>query len=374
MDILIVNDLATGGGVERILHDLIAALLGTTNNITVLCTHSRKSMMRQVFPERVKLISHAPLMQAYTRTPFARVINKLSKIWHMYRTGRNEWDVILALKEGPPMQLASELKARKKIAWVHVDYRYLYWTKHLFPSAAAEREVMQQFESIVCVSQAAADSICTTIGDPGNLCVRYNPLRVTEIRRKSEIETLLPAVQKGPLFVAVGRLCEQKNFQMLISCAIELLKDYEFKLHIIGDGPLRSTLQKQIDSHNVNQHISLLGNKENPYPYIKQADWFVSPAIWESYGLAIQEALILGVPVITTLCPAIEEVCDKRFCLLCENNLSSLQQTMLTVLKHPKLRDQYTDNINRFYPNETELYHNRIHAITQLWNQDEEKD
>ena len=269
------------------------------------------------------------------------------------------------------MKVAAMIPAARKFAWVHVDYRFLYWTKHVFASAEEERMLMQHFDAVVCVSQAAADSVRCVIGDPGNLCVRYNPLDASGIRKKALLDTVSKDSAR-PRFVAVGRLVDQKNFLMLVHCAIKLLQEHDFELHIVGEGPQHEMLQSMITKAGFQNNIKLLRFQANPYPYIKSADWFVNVSVWESYGLAVQEALILGVPVIATRCPAIDEVCDARCCILLDNEENAFIEGMRKVLDNPALTDEYKANIQTFYPDVEELYNARIEAITQLWNKSDE--
>lgn len=371
MKILLINDVASGGGAERVMHDLLAALCRSGNCPTVLCTNSSRCELRMAVPRAVSSVSLSPLIAGYHHNRLWRVVNKLWRFYKLFPIRRTKWNVILALKEGEPMILADSLHAEKKIGWVHVDYRFLYWTKTVFGSAEAERTLMQQLDSIVCVSQAAADGVCAVIGDPGNLCVRYNPLDVSEITRKS-LKPIEFLPQRHPVFVAVGRLVDVKNFRLLIMSAISLLKDFDFELQLIGDGPLRGELEELVESAGESNRIRFFGAMENPYPQMSQADWFISSSLCESYGLAIQEALILGVPVITTSCPAIREVCDERFSLICDNSQSALTATMKKVLSHPEISLHIRDNIKREYPGEQDIYHGRIKQIIQLWNPDDE--
>lgn len=368
MKILVINDVATGGGAERVMLDLLLALCRLGERPTVLCTNCSRREMRDAFPRRVSTVSLEPLISGRRPNRLIRVINKLWRFCKLIPLRMRKWDVILAFKEGETMILASSLNAKKKIGWIHVDYRFLYWTKTVFGTPAAELALLQQFDSIVCVSNSAADSVRAVIGDPGNLCVRYNPLHVKRIQEKAAQPVEIPD-HKVPLFVTVGRLVEQKNYKMLVHCCAELLREFDFELWIIGEGPQRDELQELIDSSEGGRNIKLLGRKENPYPFIKQADYFVSSCVWESYGLAIQEALILGVPVISTRCPALDEVCDKRFAILCENSQHDLMSALRSVLAQPEIRKQFHRNIMQFYPDHQTLYHNRIGHIMQLWKQ-----
>ena len=113
-------------------------------------------------------------------------------------------------------------------------------------------------------------------------------------------------------------------------------------------------------------NVRLLGNQNNPYPYIKRADSFISAATSESYGLAIQEALVLGVPVITTECPAVKEVFDTKCGMLIDNSFSALYDAMEKMIVKPNLCKEYRYNIGQYYHTE-DLYEKRNQDICNLW-------
>lgn len=367
MKFLLINDFAEGGGAEKVMSDIIERLHTENHDVTVLCIDDTRKTMEKVFCGKAHCISLRPFSTHCRPGRIFRRINSFYRRIKLLLMKRGIWDCVIAFKEGSAMSIASSFKSCRKYGWVHVDYRLLYWTKYLFPNPATELELMKKFNAIVCVSRTAAESVRAVIGDPGNLQVKYNPLHVNEIQKKSKAP-VQTCCHHRPLFVAVGRLDSIKNFDMLITCAAQLLKNYDFELWIIGSGPEERKLSELIKSENATEKIRLLGNKSNPYKYMKQADWFISTSICESYGLAIQEALILNIPVITTRCQAITEVCDERFCIITDNTPETLTQTMQNVLQHPEIREQYHSRIISAYPGNEELYENRIQAITQLWD------
>lgn len=368
--ILIINNAAIGGGVESVMNNLIKYLVDKEEKVTVFTTFNEYDFYEK-YPKEVKYIhlsvpnasrfpkEHSRFKHAGLRT---RVENKIA----MFFLKQKKYDVVIAIKEGTSMQLASKLKADKKIGWVHVDYRYMYWTKSVFGSGQAECKCMRDyFNKIVCVSEAAADSVRETIGDPGNLCVKYNPIAYEDIKKKALEECQYAKPDGKMLFVASGRLTEQKNFLMLVDVCIELSSKYEFELWIIGNGPQCAEIETMIQESNTNC-VRLLGFQDNPYPFIKMADCFISAAVWESYGLAIQESLILETPVLTTECPAIKEIFDERFGKMIPTNRDALKSAILDVLENPQTILKYQEEIHRNYSME-ELWEKRLEDICSLW-------
>ena len=313
--ILIANDLLKGGGVENVLENMVNYLIKQGNEVTLLIPEVSEYEVKELFGDEVRLYPSVRSLKAIPKYSFKwfwdRGLYILQKQLFTLRLSLMNFDVVLALKEGPTMKELSGIHAKHKFAWIHVDYNYNHWTDYLFRTNKGERKCMQKYEKVICVSKAAADSVVNTIGDPKNLCVKYNPIDADRIKRLSAEDCTEKKNDKF-LFVSAGRLVPQKNYKLLLEACARLEKKYDFEVWILGDGPERESLEKMIKEQAITG-VKLLGNQTNPYPFIKSADIYVSTSLTESYGLAIQEALILKIPVIAVECPAIKESFDLKY-------------------------------------------------------------
>ena len=87
----------------------------------------------------------------------------------------------------------------------------------------------------------------------------------------------------------------------------------------MGGGQDEEKIRDLIIQKNLQEHVTLLGMKVNPYPYIAKADLFVQPSRIEAYGLTIAEALALGKPVVATDTEGARDICwGNQMCRLCE--------------------------------------------------------
>lgn len=366
--ILIANDLLKGGGVENVLENMVRYLTKQGNEVTLLIPEASDYEVKELFGEEVRLYPSMRLLKNVSKYSIMWVLDRglylLQKQLYKLRLSLMNYDVVLALKEGPTMKELSGIYAKHKFAWIHADYNYFHWTDYFFRSNKGELKCMQKFEKVVCVSKAAADSVVNTIGDPKNLCVKYNPIDTERINRLSVQDF---GINKGNkfLFVTVGRLAEQKNYKLLLEACSRLEKKYDFEVWILGDGPERSELEEMISEQSI-ASVKLLGNQVNPYPFIKAANAYVSSSVWESYGLAIQEALILKKPVIAVECPAIKEVFDLKYGILIENEITALCDAMEKMIMQPDLRNKFKTQIEQYYDTDG-LYEKRIKAICDLW-------
>lgn len=105
-----------------------------------------------------------------------------------------------------------------------------------------------------------------------------------------------------PVIIAAGRLDRQKNFSTLIQAFHQLLKKTEARLVIIGEGPHRKRLEKQVRALGLSERVILPGFQANPHAWISRADLFVLSSLWEGFPLVLLESLALGTPAVATDC------------------------------------------------------------------------
>ncbi len=134
--------------------------------------------------------------------------------------------------------------------------------------------------------------------------VIYNPIVITESSDHSSPETDgLDATRKW--LVSMGRLADQKGFDILINAYSRIAADFpDWQLIIIGDGELHEKLSRLIFELGQTRNILLVGRLKNPFAVLKQARIFVMASRFEGFPMAHGEALLCGVPVIATNCPS----------------------------------------------------------------------
>jgi len=153
----------------------------------------------------------------------------------------------------------------------------------------------------VCVSQAVADfSIREAHLSPHSVTVIPNGV---DIDRFSKAEPYTNAELAAPpdtrWMIAVGRLHAQKGHRLLIEAVAPLLQKHpDWRLMIVGDGPLRGELEQQIDQSACADRIVLLGFRADVPRLLKTASLFVLPSLWEGQPNVIAEAMAAGLPVV----------------------------------------------------------------------------
>ncbi len=130
--------------------------------------------------------------------------------------------------------------------------------------------------------------------------------------------------------VSVGRVSHEKGMDIAIKTCAKLINEgfTQVRWWIVGDGPAMQEVKQVIADTHMENYVHTVGMKTNPYPYIKQADLYVQPSRYESFGLTIMEALILGKQVVATDTLGAKEILSENnantICPANENDLAEL--------------------------------------------------
>lgn len=168
----------------------------------------------------------------------------------------------------------------------------------------ADRAVRRLADSIVCVSETElraglAARVCTV----GQATVIPNAVDV------GPPPPPRPGSRRPVELVSVGRLATPKDFSTLIT-ALGLLPRGEARLVVLGDGPLRPALEREIDECGLREHVDLVGEVRDVTPHLRSADVFVLASRSEGMPMSVLEAMAAGLPVVASDVGGVHEVVD----------------------------------------------------------------
>lgn len=160
-------------------------------------------------------------------------------------------------------------------------------------------------DAIVAVSLDVAEDLARSANLSSKKIIPiYNPIPVDEVRDSSKNEINHPwfSRNEAPVILAVGRFHKQKDYPTLINAFNLLRSKKPSHLMILGDGKERPVIEDMIHDSPYSDDILLMGNIDNPYPYMAKADVFVLPSAWEGFGMVLVEALACGATIVSTDC------------------------------------------------------------------------
>ncbi len=316
-----------GGGTEKVLLDILYQLDKTKYDITVVL-YENKGVYKDKLPQGVKIITVKDKLQ-----------RRRDRLWdtspsRVYKSIINEeYDTEIAFMEGFATKFvaSSNNKNSKKIAWVHCNMIKNHWTQYMF-TLVEEQKYYNLFDNVVFVSKDCKDSFEEVFTKTtSNKIIINNPIIHDEIIEKSnQIDVKFNEFT----LVTVGRLEAHKGYDNLIKAHAQLVKQYPHKLVFVGAGSKRVKLEKLVLDYKVKNSVEFKGFIENPYPYIKSADVFVSSSISEAYPLVIAEAVILEKAILATNVSGTREILDGgRYGMLCEEGYVGIKKALEVLLK-----------------------------------------
>ena len=265
---------------------------------------------------------------------------------------RRGYDLAVAyLEGGATYYVAEHVKARKKAAFVHIDYGKAGYTRKL------DRDCYQKFDRIFTVSDEVRAHFLEVYPEhEKKVLVFHNLINQERIRQMAEQGSGFDDDFQGYRILTVGRLTQQKRYDIAIQ-AMALLKEkcsVPVRWYVLGEGELRESLQQQIKDAGVEQEFILLGVKENPFPYYKNCNLYVHATGFEGKSIAIQEAQTLGKPILATDCSGNREQIvhdvDGRMCPL---DPKCVSEEIFWMIAHPEKCKAYGEQAKKKTLNST---------------------
>ena len=336
----LINNLG-GGGAEKVLISLLEHICNDDGYDITVQTIFDEGIYRSRIPKNIayKTIVRNPGLTK--RRIMHRVIKYLpSSLLHKLFV-KGKYDIEIAFLEGASSKIISGAnKKSRTIGWVHTDLKKLSRKETGFVRLKAERRCYRRFSDIVCVSGDARKAFVEKMAYEDPVKVILNP-----IDRRAILESGSDAgsfEKKRFTIVSVGRLERLKGYDRLIEVAGRLIGEgYDFDLLILGEGALRDALSKLVEELSLDDHVSMPGFVDNPHYVVKNCDLFVCSSHTEGLPLALSEALVLGVPIVSTECTGPAELLKNgRYGMLVESSADGLYGGIKSVLDDPDLLEE----------------------------------
>lgn len=231
--------------------------------------------------------------------------------------------------------LARKIKAKKKATWLHDEK--MYWLK------SVER-YLPAYDKVFGVSQAVSNAFCREYpAFKEKAAVFYNVIYIDDIRKKADENEQIPFGRDTFNILTVGRLTEQKGYDIAIGAAAILAeRDINFTWYVIGSGRDERKLKKlAANNRSLENRFVFLGQKKNPYPYMKNCDLYVQPSRHEGYVTTLVEARALCLTIVSSDIPSSkEQIHDGVNGYLSELKCTSLADKIEYLYRHPEEREK----------------------------------
>lgn len=291
----------TVGGIQKSLLNLVNNIDYGTYDVD-LFLFAKEEFWNVDFPEQLNVRYLEPLSPFYTFAPFEMAMKKPRFDFSAY----GEYDLAIDFNSYQVSCAVAALQApaRYRVSWIHNDVEIKLeneWKYRVLWNAFKGKFVY--FDEFVGVSEALIEPFkkCSGVTDK-KYCVIPNLIDVNEIRAKIADSDETPDLDKNCMnFVALGHLNHQKAYDIMIDAFAKAYKARpELRLYIMGDGPERENLERQINLLSMQGIVNLLGYRKNPYSVMNEMDAFISTSRYEGQGMNILEAMAVGLPVYCT--------------------------------------------------------------------------
>ncbi len=297
--LFVLSDLQ-GGGAERTVLDLLRNFDSSKYACTLFLL-SREGTYWQEVPRGIQVVSVGTKGRLRYRLPTV-----MAKLLPQAIKAR----VIVGALELEPTYLAftaGRLARRPVIGWVHTTM-----DQHLqhVPAwhEAPVRRVYPRLQHVVFPSQGSAEALTRLVGlRRERTRVVPNVIDHSRIARAASepVPDWASPIFRRPVVLGMGRLQDQKGFDLLITAHARLIaRGLDHNLLILGDGPRRGALAALASALRVERSVFLPGFIANPYPLLRAAKAFALSSRYEGLPMAILEALVLGTPIVAANCPS----------------------------------------------------------------------
>ncbi|WP_067149391.1 glycosyltransferase [Pseudotamlana agarivorans] len=264
---------------------------------------------------------------------------RAQKLWKYLtltlKTQPKKYDAAIGYLENlPNFYVVEKIHANKKIGFIRNDYNKLQLNPDL------DRPYFKKLTALLTVSEECANILKNTFNDlPITIGAMHSVFSERTINLMAEEENL-ELNNEGISIVSLGRLSPQKRFDLAIeACSILVKKGINIKWYVLGDGAMKKELEDLIKHLGLENNFFLLGLKENPYPYIKNASAYVQTSIFEGRSRAIEEAKILKKNIIVTNFPTVkDQITHKENGFIVDINSESIAHGIQEVMSNENLK------------------------------------
>ena len=237
--------------------------------------------------------------------------------------------------------VADNVKGGQKISFLHTDY------DRIASQQAADARCYAQMDVLVGVSD-----LCTQKAEQvfpflrGRTRTMHNIISAELIRKMAESPCDLPPADV-PTVLTVARLSPPKGINLAVqACALLVRRGVKFRWVHIGSGELHDQIVQQICDAGVQNTFLLLGERSNPYSFMRACDVYVQPSRFEGKSIAVDEAKALAKPIVVTDFGTVrDQITDGVNGVIAPQTPEGIADALQSVLANGALRKTLCENL-----------------------------
>ncbi len=283
---------------------------------------------------------------------------RLVRMWNVenrfIRSSKKEYDAVIAFMEGQPIYYAvTKVKSKNKIGFIHGDYAAMGLCK------IYDYDFVRSLNALCTVSESCKTALDNTFPEfKDKFHVIYNIISSTFMRNMANEPADFEDDFTGTRILSIARLSHQKGLDIALPAIAALKKEgLKFKWYIIGIGPEEENLKAMIEQLGIGDYVKFLGERSNPYPFLKACDIYLQPSRFEGKSIAVDEAMVMCRPILLTdFSTAADQITTGENGLIVPMTSEGVAEGLKELLQNPELRAQFTAALEKCdYTNEDEI-------------------
>ena len=361
--VLIVNNNLDMGGIQKSLVNLVREI-HEEYDITLMLFSKSGSLLQEI-PEIMKIITPLKVyrilglekkdLKKYplhfilkaVLLAYSKIFSRRSamKLLGLFQKQIRGYDVVISYSHLPHPNyfgngcadfVLDKTVCKNKVCFVHCDYL------NFGGQSEANNRAYMEFDKIACCSDSVRERFLfgSKLPDSKVYTVRnFYDMRLASYQSE-DIGLFDESVVN---VVLVARLSNEKGIQRAIEALVQSGRE-DICYYIVGDGPQKEEITRLISKHQLDSRVTLLGEQSDPYQYLIQADWLLVPSFHEAAPMVFDEAMLMGIKVITTNTTSAEEMIGCEQGIVCENSTDGIASALKSVGKSARSMTGDVDN------------------------------
>jgi glycosyltransferase involved in cell wall biosynthesis len=289
---------------------------------------------------------------------------RLVRMWNVerrfIRPSKKEYDTVIAFMEGQPIYYAvTKVKSRNKIGFIHGDYTVMGLNKDF------DLGFIQQLNALCTVSESCKTALEDTFPEfSDKFHVIYNIVSSRFMRDMANESADFEDGFSGIRILTIARLSLQKGLDIALPAIAALKKEgLKFKWYIIGIGPEEASLKAMIAQLGIGDSVQFMGERANPYPYLRACDIYLQPSRFEGKSIAVDEAMVMCRPILLTdFSTAADQITSGENGLIVPMTSEGVAEGLKDLLLNSERRAYFSSALAKCdYTNENEI--NQLYAL-----------